>query len=445
MDAAKTLGELIVRVSCKRPPIETAKWTTRRLMKLGPTYIKLGQMASTRTEIFSPEVIAELQTLQEHVEPMSYKLARLVLEEEGLHHIDIEEAPLASASIGQVHKVKNEPWVVKIQRPGIRETIDKELNDLENVVKIGAPFMGEFAELLHEWGPMVRKETDYIREARNMKKCRKLYCANNPIVVPRVLSDHTTKRVLCMEYMQGHRLSNLPGFVNREGLAFRLLKMQIVQVVEGGLIHCDPHPGNIAIDNNGNIIYYDFGMMSWVGESNENLAALLNAVYRRDVDGIIQCLLDLDMIIMTDGKGPLNMRPYIRFLLGYMENGGNVQDVPDLQVLENERCFRLTTKWSFLFRSFFVIEGITKDLYPEQSLIQVIEPFARQLLNEDDMRDDMIAAIAQMPMALKSLQGSMNESLDASNTLRTRMHSLENEITIIRVIIIYRILHSLLQ
>lgn len=434
MDVLKFGTELGWRVLRKRPPRETAQWARGHLIEMGPTYIKLGQLASTRTDIFKGEVIEELQQLQENVEPMSYHVAKMVMEEEGIVDLDIEEEPIASASIGQVHRVKGRPWVIKIQRPEVQERIRHDLAELDTIATLTSSFMGEFAELLGEWGPMVRKETDYLREAHSMKKFRQLY-SEQPIRVPRVVGSYTTRRTLCMEELEGSRLGDLSKSINKDGLAYRLLKMQIVQVVEGGLIHCDPHPGNLAVAENGDIVYYDFGMMARVDASADKLTALLMAVYQRNVDQIIQCIIDLDMVIINSGSSSAALRPYIRFLLSYMDTGETMAEMPDLATLEKERPFRLTSKWSFLFRSFFVIEGICQDISPTQSLRTVIEPYARSMMDEGAMRNDMISAIVQMPMALKALQGSMNESLDTSNTLRTRMNSLESDFSIIRIIV----------
>lgn len=429
VDVLTSVTELGVRVLGKRPPIETAKWYTRRATKLGTTFIKLGQLASTRSEVFPPEVVEELGKLRETVEPMDVGIVRSELSKANIP-LEIDPIPLGSASIGQVHAVISDDnranLVVKVQRPDARQQVEEDINVLNQVgIVIGwIPQYSEISELIGEWGPTILDEMDYIEEANRMTEFSKLY-SDLPVRVPRVVRTWSTPNILCMEKLDGYRLNDLPKAFIPKNLAARLLKLQLQQVIEGGLVHCDPHPGNLAFTKSGDVIYYDFGMMTRVEAPRESLVALLLSVYRNDVDGIIQGLFDIDMIVLNGRGDKSTLRPFIRMILLYIENG---ELSKEMLYLEGERPFRLTSKWSFLLRSFFIVEGLCKSLYPESSLDDVLIPYAQELAEDSNIRGEYVGNLSSMPTRMRMVQGAVNESLDTGTGMRIKLGEVSREL-----------------
>lgn len=260
---------------------ELAMWLREGLVKLGPTFIKIGQQFSTRVDVLSPEFIQELEKLQDSVPPFSSKKAVEIIEAglgKPVNEVfdEFEMEPIAAASLGQVHiaKVKGEQVVVKVQRPGLKELFDIDLKNvrvlaqwLQNVDPKSDGAARDWVAIYDECSRILYQEIDYRLEGKNADRFRENFQDTPWIKVPKVLWEYSTSEVLTLEYVPGIKINRAKELdkagVDREILARRTVESYLQQLLTYGFFHADPHPGNIAVDavDGGRLIYYDFGMM----------------------------------------------------------------------------------------------------------------------------------------------------------------------------------------
>jgi ubiquinone biosynthesis protein len=266
------------------------------LEKLGPTFIKLGQLLSTRAELIPMSYLESLSRLQDNVEPFPYEeVEKIVSSELGVRiskafsEFDVE--PLAAASIGQVHTAKlrdGRPVVVKVQRPNIREQVAKDLEALEDVAEFldSRTAAGEkynFTKILADFRKSLIKELDYNTEAQNLVAMRRHLKDFERIVVPEPILDYTTSRVLTMERVRGTKITSLTPLTRMEldggVLAEELFRAYLEQVLVNGFFHADPHPGNVFLTEDKKIALLDLGMVARISPRlQEHLLKLLLAI-----------------------------------------------------------------------------------------------------------------------------------------------------------------------
>lgn len=257
---------------------EQAQNLANDLEKLGPTFIKIGQLLSTRVELFPPECLEELERLQDKVEPFSFaEVEQIVNDELGLRiskaFSEFEAEPMAAASLGQVHRATLRDGrivAVKVQRPGIRKQIFEDLESLENVAemvdnhtKVGAKY--SFHEMVEEFRKALLQELDYRREARHLLLLQQNLREFERIVVPTPIEDYSTSRVLTMEYIHGKKVTSLGPLaridLDGEQLADDLFAAYLKQILVDGFFHADPHPGNVFLTEDRKIALLDLGMV----------------------------------------------------------------------------------------------------------------------------------------------------------------------------------------
>ncbi len=278
-------------------PTEDAEAFVNDLEKLGPTFIKLGQLLSTRTDLLPTPWLTALKRLQDDVEPFSYEEVHEIVEAElgvriskAFHEFD--EKPLATASLGQVHRAVlrdcKTTVAVKVQRPGARETV---LNELESIAEV-AEFFDRHTEFGRRYEPArivaqfrrsILRELNYLDEAANLSRLRANLESKKEIVVPRAFLDFCSAKVLTMEYIQGTKITDLSGVVHTDldgaALAETLFSSYLKQVLIDGFFHADPHPGNLLLTREHKIALLDLGMVGVVQDSlKDHLLQLLAAV-----------------------------------------------------------------------------------------------------------------------------------------------------------------------
>ena len=268
----------------------------RDLEALGPTFIKIGQLLSTRSDILPPSYLEALSRLQDKIEPFSFaEVERIVTEELGVRiskgFQDFEAEPIAAASLGQVHRAllrDGRPVAVKVQRPGIRQVI---LDDLEAFgeaasfvdrhTKVGRRFA--FNDMLEEFRKTILRELDYRREAVNLVTLGANLRSYERLIVPQPVDDYTTSRVLTMDYIRGTKITDLSPLVRLEtdgqALAEDLLKAYLDQILVDGFFHADPHPGNLLVTEDRRLALLDLGMVARIDPlMQERLLKLLLAI-----------------------------------------------------------------------------------------------------------------------------------------------------------------------
>ncbi|MBW1858069.1 MAG: AarF/ABC1/UbiB kinase family protein, partial [Deltaproteobacteria bacterium] len=283
------------------------------LEELGPTFIKIGQILSTRPDLLPMEFIHELEKLQDNVPPFAYEKVKEIIEIElsaPLDEVfkDFEEAPLASASLGQVHRAQfadGENVVVKVQRPGIHKTIEVDLEIMLHLASLMERHL-EVAELQHptkiveEFAHTLERELDYTIEASHIEHFASQFMDDQNIYVPKVYRETTTTRVLTMEYVDGIKASEIDQLqsasLDQKEIAHRGADLILKQIFDYGFFHADPHPGNIYILPNNVICYLDFGMMGRIDrQTRENFADLVMSIVSRDEVKVADALLKLTL------------------------------------------------------------------------------------------------------------------------------------------------------
>ena len=298
-----------------------AVWLREGLLRLGPTFIKIGQQFSTRVDVLSPELIKELEKLQDKVPPFSTKQAMQIIEQQlggpvESHFEEFEPAPIAAASLGQVHRAKlnGQRVVVKVQRPGLRELFEIDLKNLRVIAQwlqsVDPKTDGaarDWVAIYDECKRVLYEEIDYTNEGINCDTFRRNFEGVPWIKVPKVYWDKSAQRVLCMEYCPGLKISRVDE-IEKQGLDRRLLARYVVesylqQLLRFGFFHADPHPGNIAVDNGypgGRLVIYDMGMMGNLRPGvRGGLLELFYAVYERDANKCLDALVTMGVLVPT--------------------------------------------------------------------------------------------------------------------------------------------------
>jgi predicted unusual protein kinase regulating ubiquinone biosynthesis (AarF/ABC1/UbiB family) len=279
---------------------EKARDLASDLEAMGPTYVKLGQLLSTRPDLLPEPYLVALARLQERVEPIPYEeVERVVQEELGARlsraFLDFETRPLAAASLGQVHRATlrdGRQVAVKVQRPGVQESVRQDLEVLEELAHLADEFTEAgrkyaFSTLLTEFRKALTAELDYGQEAENLAALADILADFEVIVVPRPIADYTTSRVLTMELVRGRSIGSMSPLALQEidgtTLLDELFRAYMHQSLTHGLLHADPHPGNVFLTDDGRIALLDLGMVLHLSEGmRKQLTRLLVAITEGD-------------------------------------------------------------------------------------------------------------------------------------------------------------------
>ncbi|PON37499.1 Protein kinase [Parasponia andersonii] len=313
-----------------------AKWLKESILRLGPTFIKIGQQFSTRVDILAQEYVDQLSELQDQVPPFPSETAVSIIEEELSAPVNnifdrFDYEPIAAASLGQVHraKLKGQEIVIKVQRPGLKDLFDIDLNNLrviaEYLQKIDPKSDGakrdwvaiydevqlEYSVLNSSWQSRVGRflgsqEIDYTKEAANAELFASNFKSMDYVKVPTILWEYTTPQVLTMEYVPGIKINKIQALdqlgVDRKRLGRYAVESYLEQILSHGFFHADPHPGNIAVDdvNGGRLIFYDFGMMGSISPNiREGLLEAFYGVYEKDPDKVLQAMIQMGVLVPT--------------------------------------------------------------------------------------------------------------------------------------------------
>lgn len=425
------------------------------LEELGPTFIKIGQILSTRPDIFPNEYILELQKLQDDVKPEEYNIVKNVVENElgkPLEEIFLyfEEEPIASASLAQVHFAMlktGEKVVVKVQRPLVEE---KMMADIAILKKL-APFINltptgsamDAREVVEELSNATEKELDFENEMKNIEK----FCENNEninfILCPKVYSKYCTDKVIVMDYIDGIKIDNMTT-LQEEGydlkdIATKLIYNYFKQIFEDGFFHADPHPGNILIHEN-KIAYIDFGLMGQLDNNmRKKFNELLEAVVDRDVNQMTRAVLKIGQ-----KRGDVNDRQLYRDIEimydQYIEESLYDFDIPQImeevfKVCKNNNI-HMPKDITLLLKGLLTIQGVIAKLDTEINIMDVALPYMKnRLANEtiknlnimDVLEKLYISIRANMKLSVKLLD-LVNQALNGKIKLQLEFKKTEESI-----------------
>lgn len=373
------------------------------LEELGTTFIKLGQVLSTRADLLPPEYLQELSRLQTEVAAVPVAAIKEMMEQElgqetSQLFAEFEDKPLASASIGQVHRARlrdGQRVVVKVQRPGVEELVRLDLEiiqflarQLQKRTDIGT--LLDLEGLVDEFAATLRAELDYIQEGRNAERFRRIFAGEKNVYIPQVFWDFTTRRVLVMEEIQGIKVDDMEALeragMDKKELARTSSRLFMHLVFNEGFFHADLHPGNLLILPGGVIGLLDFGMVGHLDEETRDLLLqLLLSFLRRETEEAVEILLQLGVT-----PGSLNRRRlkedmtrlincYYGLPLGEIKIGHVLSEI--LHIAYRHRL-RMPTSLTLLAKTVLMSEGIGRRLDPEFNLVEVVRPMAEALLRE---------------------------------------------------------------
>ena len=422
------------------------------LERMGPTFIKLGQLLSTRPDILPPPYLHALARLQDRVEPFSFgEVERIVAAELGVRlskaFSGFEERPVAAASLGQVHRAAMRDGrrvAVKVQRPDIRERVAEDLEALADIAEfldehteMGRRY--EFGKILEEFRRSLLRELDYRQEAQNLTLLKRNLSSFDTIVVPAPIDDYTTSRVLTMEYISGTKITSLSQVARLDldgaGLAEDLFRAYLRQILVDGFFHADPHPGNVFVTETGKIALIDLGMVARITpRMQEHLLQLLLAISEGRSEEAVTVALKLG-----EARERFDEREFTRRVADMV---GRHQDV-ELQhievgkaVLELGRVagdvgLRLPTELTMLGKTLLNLDQIGEALDPKfdpnASIRRNAAEIMRARLLKSASPGNLFSSILEVKEFVERLPARINKILDvvASNQLQVKVDAID--------------------
>jgi predicted unusual protein kinase regulating ubiquinone biosynthesis (AarF/ABC1/UbiB family) len=373
------------------------------LTQLGPAYIKIGQALSTRPDLVPPQYLEELTHLQDQLPPFPNEVAYQFIEEElgdrpENIYAELSENPIAAASLGQVYKGKlksGETVAVKVQRPGLAQLITIDLYILRviagwatnNIKQIRSDLVG----IMDEFGARIFEEMDYGQEGRNAERFAQLYGHVQDIYVPRIYWQYSGRRVLTMEWINGVKLTN-PKEIRDMGLDARYMvevgvQCSLLQLLEHGFFHADPHPGNLLAMPDGKLAYLDFGMMSEVKPYQRyGLIEAVVHLVNRDFEGLAQDYVKLEFLTPETDLTPIipALTSVFNNALGASVAALNFKSITDeLSQVMYDFPFRVPAYYALIIRSLVTLEGIAINVDPDFKVLSKAYPYvAKRLLTD---------------------------------------------------------------
>jgi predicted unusual protein kinase regulating ubiquinone biosynthesis (AarF/ABC1/UbiB family) len=376
-------------------------WLKESLIKLGPTFIKIGQSLGTRADLLPLAYVKELATLQDQVPafPTSEAFARIEAElgrtiTEAFAEIDAE--PIAAASLGQVYRARlhtGEEVAIKVQRPNLEEAVrfDIEIlrritNKLDRIPQISDN--ADWSGMLREFDATIHEEMDYIKEGHHAERFRANFKNWRVIHVPKIYWTHSSCRVLTMEFIRGTKVTDITALRERRISPVKvnrlLIRSYLKQLLEDGFFHADPHPGNLLVMDSGRLAFFDFGMTGKITPvlQSQMITAFFHVV-GRDVSGLAQDLIDLNFL--KPSVDPETVRPVIEGLFQHYLNlklgEVNFKELTyDLAEVMYEYPFRLPANFTYVMRALMTLEGIGIVTDPGFSFFDTAKPYAKHFM-----------------------------------------------------------------
>lgn len=411
------------------------------LEELGPTFIKLGQLLSTRNDLLPAAYLAELVKLQDAAPPEAWEPMKAVIREElgadpGQLFAQFDPQPLAAASIGQAYAATlhdGTQVVVKVRRPGAVAQIHEDLEILQNLAERAdkrwdAARQYNLPGIVEEFSRTLRAELDYLQEGRNAERFAADFADSPDVAVPQVFWETTTSRVLTLERMHGIRVDDLPALdaagIDRNQLARRGADLILTMVFENRFFHADPHPGNLFIQTDGSIALIDFGMVGQLDEEvTEQLSDVLLAFTRGDSNALATALLALSITKNTSDRGELgrSLDVFVSRYLGRPLSDINLSHLlGELLALLRHHHLQLPQQTALLFKVLMMGEALAARLDPEFEMLQALTPFSERIVQ----RQFSLPALAKRWAQASADAGAL--LLELPGTLKQLRRVLEN-------------------
>ncbi|HEY7770870.1 ABC1 kinase family protein, partial [Longimicrobium sp.] len=409
------------------------------LERMGPTYVKLGQLLSTRPDLVPPAYIDALTRLQDRLEPFPAADAeRIVAEELGVRvskaFLEFESEPLAAASLGQVHRAKlrdGRTVAVKVQRPGVREQLVRDMDAIEDIVEFmdrhtRAGRQYEFGRTFEELRKSLMAELDYRREARNASTLDENLAEFQRIIVPRPVEDYTTSRVLTMEFIRGRKITSISPLARLEldgdVLAEELFRAYLKQILVDGFFHADPHPGNVFLTDDRRIALLDVGMVGRIGpDLQQHLLRMLLAI--ADGQGAEAARATIQAGDVRSGYREDIFTADVKTLVADFATARNAENIQVGRVMLEvtrsaaENGIRLPVELTMLGRALLALDQVGRTLDPQFDPNAAIQRNASDLMRRRMMKNvspsRMFSNMLEMNELVQKLPGRVNRALEA--------------------------------
>ncbi|WP_129600570.1 ABC1 kinase family protein [Anaerophilus nitritogenes] len=432
----KEIISVFIKYGIKKEPM-TPQNAREALEELGPTFVKIGQILSTRPDILPQEYILEFEKLQDQVKAEKFEDIQNLIEKELKRPIKevfpyLEQEPIASASMAQVHLActqNGEQVVLKIQRPFVKEVMMSDIALLKKLTKIGkfTPQKNviDFNEVIDEIGEMMQKELDFFNEADNIKKFYEKNKNIKHVISPRVYKEYTTSNILVMQYIKGIKISNIDD-LKRNGydlkeIAKDLIHHYMKQAFEDGYFHADPHPGNLLISNQ-KIAYIDFGMMGSLDEEMKyKLNDLLYASATKDIEKITQTVVKIGI---KKGKIQINRlysdieEIYNKYVQQSIADIDFLQFINEIFKVSKRNNLAMPKNITMFLKGMMTIQGVVQKLDPKMNMMDAALPYIKEyILFKRDFSQDLIEQIENIYQLSKSGLKIPIKSLELINSV----------------------------
>ena len=445
--------EIAEEAGASAPAEELAK----DLERLGPTFIKLGQLLSTRADLLPGPYLDALERLQDHIEPFPYEeVERIVSTELGVRiskaFVEFDPVPLAAASLSQVHRAwmrDGRAVVVKVQRPDIRETIVADLEALGEIAhfldqhtELGKRY--EFDNMLINLRKSLLRELDFTIEARNLRSIGESLAEFDQIVVPAPIDDYGTTRVLTMEYIPGKKITSLSPLrlmeIDASSLADELFSAYLKQFLVDGLFHADPHPGNVFLTDDDRIALLDLGMVGRVTRSfQDNLLRLLLAISEGRGDTAAEAAVK-----MGEAKEGFDRRTFDRRIAELVNdnsdavlsraNAGKVS--LEITKIAADCWFRLPPEFTMFAKALMNLDRVVYTLDPTFDPNAVIRERANEMLEQNIVKSmapsNLLSGVVDLKEFVEKFPPRVNRILDqiGNNELRFKVDAIDEKVVL---------------
>jgi predicted unusual protein kinase regulating ubiquinone biosynthesis (AarF/ABC1/UbiB family) len=427
------------------------------LEKLGPTFIKLGQLLSTRGDLLPTPYLEALSRLQDHIEPFSYEeVDRIVSGELGVRiskaFADFDHEPLAAASLGQVHLAHmrdGRTVVVKVQRPNIREQIVEDLETLSEVAQFldGHTEVGkryEFGNMLHELRRSLLRELDFKLEANNLVTFAENLREFERIIIPDPVDGFCTSRVLTMEYIQGKKVTELSPLrlieMDGPGLARELFRAYLKQILLDGFVHADPHPGNVFITDDDQIALIDLGMVTRLLPGlRDNVLRLLLAI--SEGKGEEAAEVTIKMGVPKSGFNKSEFTKRVAELVAENAdasltrlNSGKV--VLEITKISADCWFRLPSEFTMVAKTLLNLDRVVFALDPNFEPAVIVRQRASEILQRNLLQSvtpaNLIGSAVEVKEFVEKLPSRVNKILDmvGNNELKLDVDTIDEKVVV---------------
>lgn len=432
------LGPAWLKKDVNEQPVGTAQRLRMVLEELGPTFIKLGQILSTRPDLLPPVYITQLEMLQDKVPPVDFAEIQYTIEKElnlGCGEVFrwLNPIPMASASIGQVHEAylsTGEHVVIKVQRAGVERVIETDLEIMYDVARLleSRTSWGRFykvTDMVDEFARSIREELNYITEARNAQRLYDNFQKDPAVYIPKVYWDYSTRRVLVLEFVAGIKITDEQELdkagVDKTEAGRKFANAILKQLLIDGFFHADPHPGNIAVGQGDTIIFMDFGMVGRLDEwIKERLGWILLNIIRKDINGIIRVLLEIGSPQQKIDRQRLKRDIYHLYDKYYNRPLSEIrigQALRELLGLSYVYRIRVPVELVLMIRCLVLMEGVVESLAPGISVVELAEPFSKKLVKQKLAPVNLAKTVINYLMELSAI--SLNLPRHVDNLVQT--------------------------